>query len=283
MDLGKLKKINFQDLIEIDDDVDRYCFETYHAHGDIHRIKSYCTSCEETIGHISGEEGYSLYNISHGSHSIDFLAASNAVVNTDGWNEEGVMFVMENPSKDYDIYQTSAITKANGVTYEKRPSQKWYWIHNKQDLLEFPNNFVGRKYGEFVASAILTFRLKNAYMTNLVKCGLNTSDGQRFKGTNSYNPECVKNCYRRILSKEIQAINPKVIFAFGRNTYDWLNKLTEGVKVVMLPHPARSQNGFTNDFYQTLYFCLISKWLLKEGVIKEDFYLELMQKYSEAD
>lgn len=279
----ELNKINFLDIILLDiDDIESYCFEQYHINGDEHPIKSYCTSCEEEIGHITDEEGFALYNISHGTYSSDFIAASNSYICTDGWNEAGVMFVMENPSKDYDIYKTVEVTKEDGATYAKRPSRQWYWIHNKQDILEFPNNFAGRKYGEFVASAIYTFRLKNAYLTNLVKCGLNTPDGQSFKGTNSYNPECVRKCYSKNLCREIELVKPRVIFAFGRNTYDWLRELTNGIKIVMLPHPARSQNGFTNDFYQTLYFCLIAKWLCNENVISNEFYAELMQKYADA-
>lgn len=189
------------------------------------------------------------------------------------------MFVMENPSKDYKIYEKIEKNE-NGKKYYKRPSKKWYWVHCEQELLDFPNNFKGGKYGKLIASVILTFKLKNAYITNLVKCGLNLENGDKFKGTSFYNSECIENCYHKFLKKEIEEVAPKVIFAFGRNTYEWLCKLNTEIKIVMLPHPARRQGGFTDEFYQTLYFCLIAKWLLKKRVINDDFYVDLMVKFA---
>ncbi len=55
---------------------------------------------------------------------------------------------------------------------------------------------------------------ENAYLSNLVKCGMNNKKGD-FKELEEYDSECVKTCVENILTKEIDAINPVVVFCFG--------------------------------------------------------------------
>ena len=104
-----LKELNFAKLIKIDAaDVENYCFSDYVANKYHHKaMKGYCTSCEEKGINTCDEKGFCLQNISHGAHSKEFLEAFIEKTDTSDWNTAGVMFVMEGPSRDYGIYETS--------------------------------------------------------------------------------------------------------------------------------------------------------------------------------
>lgn len=282
-----LNEINFNRIIDFGlDNPDEYSFDDYYCNGCKHPdAKGYCVECEKLgIDKCIWDASFSLKNISHGSHTIDFLDSFNQKIDISGWNKAGVMFLMESPSKDYKIYKTKSII-INGEEYTKRPSVQWYWIHDKSDKCEYPKYFKGSEYGTFVSSAIVTFRLANAYLTNLVKCGLNDETGEKYKGIDDYNPECIDKCYELYLRKEIEIINPKVIFTFGSKVYNHLsNRLKDdSIKIVGLPHPAGRQRGFKNEYYNVLYFCMIAKWLRKTDVIDEEFYLELMKRFLETE
>ena len=277
-----LKKLNFTKLIEIPNG-SNYNFSKYVQNNCNHLMPTdYCTDCELKNIHICpSNANLQLRNISHGAHSNDFFEAFQAAgtpVNTAGWNDAGVMFVMENPSNDKGIYSTVPITK-NGVTYNKRPAKEWYWIHcplNSQNY-GYPQFFIGGKYGDFVASAIVTFKLANAYMTNLVKCGMNDETGDNFQSTDKCNPSCIDNCYKNFLEQEIDIMKPKVIFAFGKRVVNVLQqKLGSSIVIVELPHPARL---IEYGYFNVLYFCIIAKTLETTGVITWDFYHELMDKF----
>jgi hypothetical protein len=76
---------------------------------------------------------------------------------------------------DPDLGGQCSATLTDRAKRSSKPRCAWYWIHRDQDVHRFPDSFTGGTYGDFVLSAILTFRLKNAYMTNLIKCGLNVT------------------------------------------------------------------------------------------------------------
>lgn len=293
-----MKQLNFIRLIEIPNGAN-YTFANYVQNGCVHPTPTgYCTDCELKNIHLCpSNPNLQLRNISHGSHSNDFFAAfqvNGTPVNTAGWNTagwntadwntadwntDGVMFVMENPSNDNGIYNPVPITR-NGVTYNKRPARKWYWIHQPLNLSHYgyPKFFVGGRhgYGEFFASAIVTFKLANAYLTNLVKCGMNDADGNSYKSTDEYNPKCIKNCYDNFLQHEINIMNPKVIFAFGKTVYEALQARLNNIPLVKLPHPARI---LENEYFSVLYFCIIAKTLRNVNVITDKFYHDLMDKF----
>jgi len=280
-----LQELNFQHLIEYDvNDVKSYSFDKYCSNNSRHpRAIDYCTSCEELKCNVSPKDAsFKLCNISHGAHSRDFINAVDSNMDISKWHTSGVVFVMESPSRDYGIYETTEITK-KGQLYNKRPSKQWYWVHNKCDYVEYPIHFKGRKYGELVRSVIFTFKLANAYLTNLIKCGMNDSSGDIFKGLVYFDPKCIQNCYNLYLSKEIELMNPKVIFTFGTNVYNQLScRLKDSsIKLVGLPHPAGQRSGFKDEYYNVLYFCMIAKWLCRTGVIEPKFYTELMKIFME--
>ena len=276
-----LKELNFAKLIKIDaEDVENYCFSDYVANKYHHKaMKGYCTSCEEKGINTCDEKGFCLQNISHGAHSKEFLEAFIEKTDTSDWNTAGVMFVMEGPSRDYGIYETTYIEK-NGIPYTKRPSKDWYWVHNDMDIKGYPQHFKGGTYGELVASAIFTFKLANAYMTNLIKCGLNGPE-DTFKGIDCYNPLCIENCYNEFLKEEIAALKPKVIFTFGTKVYSYVKAFVgDSVTVVGMPHPAGRRRGFKDEYYNVLYFCTMAKWLYKEKVIDKDAYYNAMMLFA---
>ena len=280
----ELKKLNFASLLILDHPaVSNYSYSEYQANGYRHpQIVGCCTECERKGCSTSVQEpGFSLKNMSHGTHSADFLAALREPVDVTGWHEEPVLFVYEAPSLDYGIYEA--------VEYQqrtKRPTKDWYWIHRDQDFRRFPDDFKGRTYGDFVLSAICTFRLKNVYVTNLVKCGLNTDDGSQFRSLASFQPTCVQTCIDRYLQREIEIFEPRVIFAVGAGVYNWVTSaVRDGIPKYQLPHPAGGRRGFKDSYFRVLYFWLIVLALHQAEIIPtaeaEDLARTFIRDYQE--
>jgi hypothetical protein len=260
-----LRELNFQDLINVGvPNINSYTFDVYRKNNYQHKpINGYCIACEQNGFNLStDDDSYRLTNISHGAQTSDFLLS--AAVKTNLPHQEGVMFVYETPSRDYDIYQ-----EVEYMGFKKRPSIKWYWLNTKLSPVSYPDQFVGGVYGEFVLSAILTFGLANAYMTNLVKCGMNNNAG-KFKGINFYKKECIEKCYDQFLKKEIDILKPVVIFGVGSAVYNRINEFVKdsGILVQQLPHPAGRRRGFRDEHYKTLYFWLIVTALHKTKIIQ---------------
>ncbi len=279
-----LQELNFSDLIHYDvGDANSYSFGDYISNGCAHpSVSNYCTSCDELGCNVSlDDRSYKLCNMSHGSHSRDFIDAVDPSMDISEWNTKGVMFVMESPSRDYDIYETTKINK-EGVAHNKRPAKQWYWIHEHMPYFKYPKYFCGKEYGRLVMSIVFTFKLANAYLTNLVKCGMNDISGDKYKGIDHFDELCIQNCYKRFLSKEIEIVNPQVMFTFGTKVYNKLKGMVgnKSIEIVGLPHPAR--RGFKDDYYDVLYFCTVAKWLCRTEVIDICFYNELMTMFRKS-
>jgi len=216
---NELKQLNFNDLLQLDRSID---LETYDVEACLrkgqHPIIGYCLRCENKGCNICPTDStFVLKNISHGASAGDILRATrNTNMDLSDWHNEGVLFLMEGPSKDYDIYREVLF---NG--HKKCPTELWYWIHNENKNYSYPEEFKGGTYGTLFNSIVFTFKLKNAYLTNLVKCGLNNSSNE-YKGIGDYNPETIKTCYENFLLKEIAILKPQVIFCFGSKVYDFL-------------------------------------------------------------
>jgi hypothetical protein len=186
------------------------------------------------------------------------------------------MFIYECPSLDYGIYKEVPFQG-----YAKHPTKEWYWIHEDQDPIKYPSMFSGGQYGGFVLSAILTFKLANVYITNLVKCGLNNRKGE-FRGIGYYRDDCVKNCYEKVLSKELAIIKPKIVFAVGSAVEDWLLYLAKDVSILQqLPHPAGRRRGFRDEHYKALYFWLTVRALHKAGIVSIEEGSQLARTFLE--
>jgi hypothetical protein len=265
-DVRDLKRLNFSDLLVLDyPDVASYSYADYRKNGFQHpKTSGYCIECERKGCSTSVQApGFRLNNMSHGAHSTDFLAALQEPVDVTAWHDEPVLFVYESPSADYGIYETASY---EGQT--KRPAKRWYWVRADQPVRRFPEGFIGGTYGEFVLSAIITFRLKNAYMTNLVKCGMNSNDGQQFRGLAYFQPTCVQTCIDRYLRREIEFFKPRVIFTVGSGVYNWVVSTVGGsVPTHQLPHPAGRRRGFKDSYFRVLYFWLVLLALDRAGII----------------
>ena len=283
MDRDALRILNFQELIRLDvPDARSYGFAGYAARGMRHPAAlAYCTACEDEDGTCASDglqfyrpkdskDGFRMRYISHGSTADDFMDAVSDRPDTSGWNDGGVMFVMENPSLNYDedingskqqgierrIYRAQPLERG-GRKYEKWPAEQWYWIHGQRARCAFPDEFRGQRYGSFVASAVETFHLRNAYMTNLVKCGVcmlpSENQKEEYLNTDYYDPACVARCMEKFLKREIEAVQPRVIFAFGSRVCrklagaGWIQDC--GAELVRLPHPSQQRGGITDEFF----------------------------------
>ena len=273
----RLRNLNFNDIIHVDTpNIAAYTFDQYRKNGyEHHPISGYCISCEKKGCNFAAEDKtYRLTNISHGAHSSDFFLALKNKPDISAWHDEPIVFVYETPSLDYGIYK-----EVGYKGYAKRPSKDWYWIHDDQNYVSYPNRFSGGQYGGFVLSAILTFRLSNVYLTNLVKCGLNNSEG-KFKGIGSYNEETIKECYSKFLQNELEIFKPKVIFAVGSAVEGWVSRFVRDKYCVQqLPHPAGRRRGFRDEHYRAIYFWAITKALHKAGIIDTNEGKELAGMY----
>jgi hypothetical protein len=269
----KLKELNFSKVLQLANQPGgRYSFDLYRSNGLKHNVEGFCTSCEDKgFNYSQKSPDYKLSTISHGTHTADFLEAMGTnKPDVTTWHEQAVMFIFESPSIEDKKYELITHKDIN-----KKPVKEWYWIHKDKEYAEFPKYFEGKHYGNLVLSLINTFQLKNAYITNLVKCGLNNQQG-KFKGIEHFSSDCIRNCFETTLKKEIEILKPNVIFSFGKKVKDWLKILTPDVPVYYLPHPAgRTKNKVRKLFY----YWEVAQGLYDTGVINEEEVEGLSVKY----
>lgn len=269
----ELHRINFKTIIKYDDSLNEdnvYSYGFEHNRNRIGHISDYCRLCDDEVL-IRNENGFRLTNISHGSHTVDFLHALGfkddsiqELYQEEGWKMNPVLFLMENPATDGGHYRFLC-KDLNG----KRPAMDWYWIHRDISGNKYNDDhyLVQQQYGNMVLSLISQFKLGNAYLTNTVKCGMTDArmenDGFKetgYKNLNDYPKGCRARCVKEILSKEIGALcksdnslelKPLRIFAFGNRTYRIINDylrhcdLKLKYQLYVLPHPAnRVKNAY---------------------------------------
>ncbi|MGN1133122.1 MAG: uracil-DNA glycosylase family protein [Oscillospiraceae bacterium] len=260
------------------------------------KISGYCTLCEENQINTPDETSdinrkeYSLGNISHGTHTFDFLEAAKLepenVVSDNTWIDTPVLFLMENPSVNYyKMYQEVNLEKNNNY-YNKRPTHKWYWLnsnwHTDNTNGFFDSNYYFKlgSYGQMVFSLIKQYKLANAYVTNIVKCGMSNAKNdvkkERALNTDYYKDACINKCIMKVLEKEINELseysNEVIVFAFGNRTYKlfhnamkYLELKDKKIYLAHLPHPA---NHYISNDYRP--------FILK-GVVED--VLECREKY----
>lgn len=216
--------------------------------------------------------------VSHGIHSLDLFKIQKFNDYSD-YRDDAVMLVMESPASNLDACYKEEI---GGKHPEKHPAKVWWWADGKSTAKSttYPNEFSSKKYGEFFNSFVHTFKLKNAYMTNLVKCGmLKDSDHNKYGNLDEFPDKCISMCFKEFFLKEVEILKPKVIFTLSSKVNNYLNKKTVlksieeklGAEpyIVTLPHPARCRQGFTNEFYRTLWYCRTLEGMINAGIITD--------------
>ena len=265
--------------------VDSYTFTSYDQNGRTHLpIRGYCVSCEASgLNQSPNHPTFSLQTISHGAHSSDFFRACG-FSSDETWKSAPVMFVYQSPGRRHDFY-----SEVPYGSYRKWPTRAWYWIHGPIVLPTpppgsrspgYPQWFHGGRaygYGHFVLGVILTFKLANVYVTNLVKCGLNDSSG-RTRPLQDFNPACVANCYGKYLKQEIDAFKPRIIFAVGAHGASRLKALAGKTWVIQpLPHPAA--HGLPPAHFQVLNYSLVLNGLRAVGIVDKDEYADFAEYF----
>lgn len=239
----------------------------------------YCTRCnavEPLVNEGSADKQYQFTSITHGTHTLDFLDAHEGV-DIGNWSTKPVLFLFENPGAansgnfGKDGYHKPSELPPRG---ERLPCKWWYWINGQDECTSddflYPNWFVQKEYGWMVCSAIHTFKMANAYVTNMVKCGIG-STLKEYVTIESYNTQIVDNCFEH-LKAEVSALRGTcdeevTVFAFGKHVYGMLKDREEALapcKIHLLPHPA---NRLANDYRK---YVLLGK--IMGGLLQADFY-----------
>jgi uracil-DNA glycosylase len=278
MNKEELKKLNFSDLLKIDHpNIEQYSFEDYANNGFKHPIIGMCTKCEEEKVNICPSDknkNCRLKNMGHGSMTDDILTATGQKSSPD-WKKGGVLFVLENPGPcDNKIYTQ---VKYNG--FEKFPSQQWHFVNPQPypQRCEYPYHFKGGEYGELFCSILFTFKLENMYITDVVKCGMIHENGEYLHINTSYDEKCIEYCLKNYLYKEIQLVNPEIIFCLGGNSHKQINKhkaeienlLNHRLEVEELPHP-NTRSCKTSIEFRDKYYHGIIDGLFKSKIISEE-------------
>ena len=269
----QIHRINFQDIITIDGYDENFTFNDKYYDIENQRFRnqviSCCHRCETNNCNTVIEkekdkyQSYKLENVSHGSHTVDFLNASGLTENDiiqkfkTGWIDTPVLFLMENPSVNYhNMYH---------FCNDKYPTNAWYWIHGKKELLDsndIDNYLKQGLYGDMVYALLNYYKLSNAYLTNIIKCGMNNKSSfedeeeayknEKYLGTELYKEQCKKICVTNILANEIKCLtnnsNKLKVIAFGGNSYSIAKEFFQysddetiselNIQLVQLPHPS---------------------------------------------
>ena len=257
-----------------------YDYDTWKKNKKKHCYKSayYCDMCDAILNNKNGDN-FPLTNISHGTHTYDFIMAHNKneedrkkkFNETESWPKAPVIFVMENPGA---LSGNDYIETGKG---KKKAIESWYWLDGDMDSDEnyiYPNYFKQGEYGRLVYSIINTFKISNGYLTNMVKCGAGRYNGTKYEyaNTEEYRDDIIDNCIKTQLHTEINAMrggcddNKVIIFAFGQRTYSKLKTVFANDKysIYLLPHPA---SRLANDYRKHVLF---SKIL--HGLLNSEFY-----------
>lgn len=236
--------------------------------------------CEDNIN----EKEYRFSGVSHGAYSLDFFEA-HEFYEYENWSKKPVLFVFENPGNiNYGAFGSDGINKPTEMPKlgNKYPTRWWYWIngqdneHSEQEYI-YPNFLVQKEYGRMIYSLLKTFKIANAYVTNMVKCGI-ASCLSDFVNTSFYNSNIVDTCIEKHLKREINALRNDdnqqniTIFAFGERVYYKLKDIINSNEdlnltssnLFLLPHPA---SRLANDYRK---YVLLGKIMC--GLMLSNFY-----------
>ena len=281
----ELNRINFGEggIIQLEQkEIEEYTFKDLDKEIG-HKVNKVCLKCKDynKPNEFKNYTKHCLCNIMHGAHTIDFLSANGLGIDgikkklcEEKWNSQPVLFLLENPSNDYGIYHDT-----RDGWEGKRPSKKWYWIiddyENSEDSYLYPTQLKQGYYGTMFYSLIRMFKLGNAYATDIIKCGMNSDDGNEYLDSSFYQANCISMCVKTHLAREINALTSYnkeiIVFAFGQRTYDLVKDVFSQKEqlgiccevnphICLMPHPA---NRLANDYRKYVLFGKAYKTLCK--------------------
>lgn len=274
--IQKLRELNFDKLFKLKGGKD-YSYKIYSTLGHKHPEASQCCAGD-------GDKKCNFYGeriMSHGAHSQDFLDALKIKdEQTSNWRNDAVMFVFQDPSEN-DLHKNKS--------YEQKcQPDGWYWVWNEYKRYEdynisdetdptndnhilncFDKLFRNLRrpkdnYNALLFSVICLFKLKNAYVTNLVKCAKRNPTKEAMEYT-----ELADICWNKFFDEELKIVQPKVVFAFGGPAYDEIKKRIDvsdesksrpSFSLIKLRHPANFP--LAAPFIRRLYF-----WGIMDGLI----------------
>ena len=243
MDRSYLNYLRFRTLIDYgltDNEIESYQYGNYASNNYFRKPVYCCEICNKTYGDI--ELGNVLHgNILHGTTSDDYFSYLNINPDSD-WVDTTVMFVFENPGKSQDDDFVDMNGRKMIVTW---PYIGWPTKSKAEDFIFETEISSQRRYGSMICAVLLKYKLRNAYVTNLVKCGFKDNKNLDSKKISS---KIIDNCMNTIFREELKAISPDIIFAFGDKSYktllNYCDKLClDSSKVVKMPHPARRMSN----------------------------------------
>jgi hypothetical protein len=188
---------------------------------------SFCVECEKN-GAIKMAGG-KLTLMSHACDTYDYELLFQQPLEGDHLILDPIIIILENPGKDYSL--------GKEITYQnvtKKPPVYHYYFST--ELGSWPSTYEdldGNYYGSYFAYLIKRHGLKNAYITNLVKC----------KTVDSHSPHFVEqSCVNAILTREIEIFQPKLALCFSRKVYNSFRRYFPQIKSLYIYHPSFIRN-----------------------------------------
>ena len=229
-----LRQLNFETLLGYPKD-----FRPQHKYDAELPCKRFCVACEKS-GTLDKSHG-KLTLMSHGCDSDDFERVLRSRLNRPAAITEPILFLLEDPGGDYsDIREPilfEGIEKKIPVTHYYFAPSTQSWPQTIEEVIED-----GNRYGSYFAYIMWKYSLSNVYITNLVKC----------KREGVQNRSLVEeHCVSVFLEKELSAFLPRLIFCFGRRTFNALcyrfPELTERAHYMYHPATRRSLSRIASD------------------------------------
>jgi hypothetical protein len=213
----------------------------------------YCTSCEEQG--LVPEGAFFLDKLSHGADTWDFEQVLGPLPASAPARDFPVVFLLESPGGEHDYWKPRT-----SPPIKRPPTLGYYWVPTRTPAWPLDSKEAEKEeYGGQFAFMIRHYGLKQAYFTNIVKCSLAAEwkKGGYFPYTlkdevdapsRSLQERIVANCFSRFLRRELEIIQPRLVFYFGDNAARIGKSL--GLRERFPPtcatlyHPAASKNPY---------------------------------------
>ena len=192
MENSKLSDINFKSLLQYGGQP-----IVKHNYEQALKCRGFCIDCDKK-GYITQESKNIL--MSHGCDTYDLIKALGKPIEKFIYSKK-ILFLLDEPGGDYG----NGLERTHAGFSKVPPVLHYYWIPKGKgwptNILEFKNY-----YGHYFAYLINKYKLKNVYITNIIKCKVSKNDVDNVR----------KNCIQRYLLKEIDIFKPEIIICFGK-------------------------------------------------------------------